>query len=98
MGYKPLLPGVLYPISYICLSFQIVHSQDISLGVVVGQFPPAASRGGNGGVFHPDTRIRPVKLSSKLKALELLGKTMGLFDGNPGKSLPTVQILEDIHS
>ena len=43
-----------------------------------------------------DEKDAPVKLSSKLKALELLGKTMGLFDGNPGKSLPTVQILEDI--
>lgn len=43
-----------------------------------------------------DEKDAPVKLSSKLKALELLGKTMGLFEGNAGRSLPTVQILDDL--
>ena len=37
-----------------------------------------------------------VKLASKLKALELLGKHFGLFDPNAQKPQPTVTIVEDI--
>jgi len=36
-----------------------------------------------------------VKLASKLRALELLGKYLGLFDGAP-KTAPPVTIVEDI--
>ena len=43
-----------------------------------------------------DEKDAPVKLSSKLKALELLGKSMGLFEGNAGRSLPPVTILDDV--
>lgn len=37
-----------------------------------------------------------VKVTSKLKALELLGKHLGLFEGNGGKETASVQILEDV--
>lgn len=36
-----------------------------------------------------------VKLGSKLRALELLGKHLGLFEGRPRQSEP-VEILEDV--
>lgn len=42
-----------------------------------------------------DEKDAPVKLSSKLKALELLGKSLGIFDGTHRRDLPTVTILED---
>ena len=45
-----------------------------------------------------DEKDAPVKLSSKLKALELLGKSLGLFEGTAGRSLPPVSILEDLGS
>lgn len=38
-----------------------------------------------------------VKMTSKLKALELLGKHLGLFEGSGGKEPEQVQILEDIN-
>lgn len=37
-----------------------------------------------------------VKLTSKLKALELLGKHLGLFEGSGGKEPEQVKILEDV--
>ena len=37
-----------------------------------------------------------VKLASKLKALELLGKHFGLFDPTNQKPTPTVTIIEDL--
>ena len=37
-----------------------------------------------------------VKMTSKLKALELLGKHLGLFEGNGGKEPAQVKILEDV--
>ncbi len=37
-----------------------------------------------------------VKMASKLKALELLGKHLGLFEGNGGKEPEQVKILEDV--
>ena len=37
-----------------------------------------------------------VKMASKLKALELLGKHLGLFEGIGGKEPAPVQILEDV--
>ena len=37
-----------------------------------------------------------VKLASKLKALELLGKHFGLFDPTAQKPQPTVTIIEDL--
>lgn len=37
-----------------------------------------------------------VKMTSKLKALELLGKHLGLFEGVGGKEPEQVQILEDV--
>ena len=36
----------------------------------------------------------PVKLASKLRALELLGKHLGMFDGNGNKGASPVRILE----
>ena len=35
-----------------------------------------------------------VKLASKLRALELLGKHLGMFDGNGGKGGEPVRIVE----
>ena len=43
-----------------------------------------------------DEKEAPVKLTSKLKALELLGKSLGLFDGTGAKAIPQVTILEDL--
>ena len=43
-----------------------------------------------------DEKDAPVKLSSKLKALELLGKHLGLFEGLGARELPKVEIREDI--
>ena len=43
-----------------------------------------------------DEKDAPVKLTSKLKALELLGKSLGLFEGAAAKPLPQVTILEDL--
>jgi len=43
-----------------------------------------------------DEKEAPVKLTSKLKALELLGKSLGLFDGTGAKTIPPVTILEDL--
>ena len=37
-----------------------------------------------------------MKMTSKLKALELLGKHLGLFEGNGGKEPAQVKILEDV--
>lgn len=37
-----------------------------------------------------------VKMTSKLKALELLGKHLGLFEGNGGKEAEAVKIVEDV--
>ena len=37
-----------------------------------------------------------VKLGSKLRALELLGKHLGLFEGKPRQEGQAVQILEDV--
>ena len=37
-----------------------------------------------------------VKLASKLRALELLGKHLGLFEGLGARVLPKVEIREDI--
>ena len=37
-----------------------------------------------------------VKLGSKLRALELLGKHLGIFEGKNGAGLPRVEIMEDI--
>lgn len=37
-----------------------------------------------------------VKMASKLRALELLGKHLGLFDGTGSKDAPAVTILEDV--
>lgn len=37
-----------------------------------------------------------VKMTSKLKALELLGKHLGLFEGNGGTQTEPVQIMEDV--
>ncbi len=43
-----------------------------------------------------DEKDAPVKLTSKLKALELLGKSLGLFENASGKALSPVTILEDL--
>ena len=37
-----------------------------------------------------------VKVAQKLRALELLGKHLGLFEGLGARELPKVEILEDI--
>ena len=37
-----------------------------------------------------------VKLGSKLRALELLGKHLGIFEGKQGQGVPRVEILEDV--
>ena len=37
-----------------------------------------------------------VKLGSKLRALELLGKHLGIFEGKQGQGLARVEILEDV--
>lgn len=37
-----------------------------------------------------------VKLASKLRALELLGKYLGLFDGSARSGEPTVTIVDDV--
>ena len=43
-----------------------------------------------------DEKEAPVKLTSKLKALELLGKSLGLFENAGGRQIPPVTILEDL--
>lgn len=37
-----------------------------------------------------------MKVASKLRALELLGKHLGIFEGTGGKVRETVEILEDV--
>ena len=37
-----------------------------------------------------------VKLGSKLRALELLGKHLGIFEGRQNQGLPRVEITEDV--
>lgn len=43
-----------------------------------------------------DENGAPVKLASKLRALELLGKHMGLFEGGGGRKTAPVTIIEDV--
>ena len=43
-----------------------------------------------------DEKEAPLKMTSKLKALELLGKSMGLFENAGGRNIPQVTILEDL--
>ena len=45
-----------------------------------------------------DEKEAPVKLTSKLKALELLGKSLGLFENGGGRQIPQVTILEDLNT
>ena len=45
-----------------------------------------------------DEKDAPVKLTSKLKALELLGKSLGLFENASGRAMSPVTILEDINT